>query len=708
MVYAATVRFVRRRIPDAMTASAMVAAALMIAQMTEAKAVRDSVFLSLFPATALPSITLVAAVFAIVASYGGSRLIRAVTPDRFAPLSFFVSGVLQMGERSLLMSHPRVAACAIYLHVFAINLVLTSSFWSLMNEHYDPRSAKRAFGKIGGAGAFGGVVGGLIAERVAALASIPALIAVTAVLHLACGAALYWFTRKYRVAQREDRRAPTKKSVRDVLRKTPYLLELASLMTVVSVAAVLIDYLFKSQAAAALPKGPTLTRFFAVFYTFTGLLGVAVQAFLSSPMLSRLGLANTVSSLPGGVIAGGAWVLGFFSFAGVTALRGVEVILRSSLFRAGYEIFYTPVAAEDKRAVKAIIDVSGERLGDAVGSGMLGVLLILHAAGRVPILALAIGFSAAGLILAKRLERSYAGALETSLRKQAVRLAPEMAFEPAMDDFGASVIQMPPGDIVHAATELSQSPPRDLILSELLAMRSGNEARIVQSLARIEEPHPLVLHQLIQFLGDDRYAFLVMDHLRRAVSAHVGQFADTLLNPAEPFAVRKRIPIILAGSDSQRALDQLLGALSDREFLIRFRSANAMGQIRAQHPELHLSADRIWHLLDEELQVSRDTWEQRRLVAPLPPNGQNDGEDLEKPGDASLEYLFVLLGLVLPRQPVSVAFRALQTDDRHLRGTALEYLQTALPAHAWKSLEGLIGDRTIRARAKLRAAGPVA
>jgi hypothetical protein len=239
-------------------------------------------------------------------------------------------------------------------------------------------------------------------------------------------------------------------------------------------------------------------------------------------------------------------------------------------------------------------------------------------------------------------------------------------------------------------------------------MRSGDEARIVQALARIEEPHPLVLHQLIQFLGNDRYAFLVMDHLRRAISAHVGQFADALLNPAEPFAVRKRIPIILAGSDSQRALDQLLGALSDREFLIRFRSANAMSQIRTQHPELYLSADRIWQLLDEELQVSRDTWEQRRLVAPLPPNGQNSSEDFEKPGDASLEYLFVLLGLVLPRQPVSVAFRALQTDDRHLRGTALEYLQTALPAHAWKSLEGLIGDRTIRTRTKLRAAGPVA
>ena len=123
-----------------------------------------------------------------------------------------------------------------------------------MNEHYDPRSAKRAFGKIGGARTFGGVVGGLLAERVAAMGSIYALILVTAILHLGCSAALYWFTRQYRVPHHEDRGSEKQKSVRQVLKKTPYLVEVASLMMVVSVAAALIDYLFKSQAAATLGR----------------------------------------------------------------------------------------------------------------------------------------------------------------------------------------------------------------------------------------------------------------------------------------------------------------------------------------------------------------------------------------------------------------------------------------------------------------------
>jgi hypothetical protein len=52
-----------------------------------------------------------------------------------------------------------------------------------------------------------------------------------------------------------------------------------------------------------------------------------------------------------------------------------------------------------------------------------------------------------------------------------------------------------------------------------------------------------------------------------------------------------------------------------------------------------------------------------------------------------------LLGLLLPREPVAMAYRALGTTDRHLRGTALEYLQTVLPTNTWKLLEKLIEDR---------------
>ena len=46
----------------------------------------------------------------------------------------------------------------------------------------------------------------------------------------------------------------------------------------------------------------------------------------------------------------------------------------------------------------------------------------------------------------------------------------------------------------------------------------------------------------------------------------------------------------------------------------------------------------------------------------------------------SLAHVFTLLSLVLPREPLQIAFRGLHTDDQQLQGTALEYLEGVLPA----------------------------
>lgn len=47
--------------------------------------------------------------------------------------------------------------------------------------------------------------------------------------------------------------------------------------------------------------------------------------------------------------------------------------------------------------------------------------------------------------------------------------------------------------------------------------------------------------------------------------------------------------------------------------------------------------------------------------------------------DRSLEHVFTLLALILPEEPLRLAYHGLHTADRHLRGTALEYLERVLP-----------------------------
>jgi hypothetical protein len=90
-----------------------------------------------------------------------------------------------------------------------------------------------------------------------------------------------------------------------------------------------------------------------------------------------------------------------------------------------------------------------------------------------------------------------------------------------------------------------------------------------------------------------------------------------------PFAVRRRIPRILARAGSQRALDALLLGLEDERFEVRFQCSRALDWRRQNHPALELSTVRILAVVERELSVARPIWEGRRLL-----DEREDGDGL--------------------------------------------------------------------------------
>lgn len=668
---------------DGPTRIAMIGSGLMIAQLVVAKTLRDSIFLSSFAPSALPLMTFVAALVAIAASFAGSRIAGRIQPNVLVPATFLLSAVVQLGEYVLYGQSAQAAAIAIFLHVFAINLLLSSGFWLLMTEYFDPRSAQKAFGRIAGMGTLGGILGGVLAERTAALGSVPLLILFAAGLHFACGWAMWVFTRNYRVAPLKLELP--KPAVSEALRSSPYLLQLAALVVAVSVSAGLIDFLFKTEATHSIGKGPALTQFFALFYIATSVLGVAVQMLATPAILSRLGPAIPVRMLPAAVLVGGGGLLLTLGFAGLTLLRGLEIVLRGSLFRAGYELFYTPVAANEKRAVKGIIDVTGERLGDALSSALIGLMLWLSA-GAPMILMVAVVGAGSALLLARRLENAYLSALTKSLTRQSRQLD-------TVEEVKLSEISVVSGFSSLAGTIEREGDEKSLALHpvfhQLAELQSSNQSRVKRALMNLETVDALMCPQLIQLLAHDTCAFLAMEKLRGVSSRHAGQLADALLNADEKNVIRRRIPLILAVSQSQIALAALTEALKDPVFQIRFRSAHAMRQLLRDRPMLELQVERVWSVLSVELQVEKTEWERRRRA-------EESNSSQEKQTDTSVEYLFLLLRLLLPAEPVAMAYQALSTEDRQFRGTALEYLQTALPSATWKQIEVLIANHLVK------------
>jgi hypothetical protein len=123
-----------------------------------------------------------------------------------------------------------------------------------------------------------------------------------------------------------------------------------------------------------------------------------------------------------------------------------------------------------------------------------------------------------------------------------------------------------------------------------------------------------------------------------------------------------------------------------------------------KNPRIRIDRDRIFDVVQREAAVGRPVWDSQRLLHQVDDLRPNIFDDVVKDrASRSLAHVFTLLALVLPAEPLLIAFRGLQTDDQHLRGTALEYLEGVLPPPIRTSLWPYLEDpRTAPSRTRPR------
>jgi AAA family ATP:ADP antiporter len=177
---------VRPRGLDPMMTAAVVASALIGAQYIAGKAARDALFLAAFDASMLPRMIIGTALFSITLVVASGWLLRRVQPSAWVPAAFALSALLLFGEWSLTNAGPGVAASLLYLQVSGLGPVLGSGFWLMASERFDPRSARRLFGMIAGAGTVGGLLGGLGTARIVSATSVETPLPVLAVMNAIC------------------------------------------------------------------------------------------------------------------------------------------------------------------------------------------------------------------------------------------------------------------------------------------------------------------------------------------------------------------------------------------------------------------------------------------------------------------------------------------------------------------------------------------
>ncbi len=692
------------------TQIATFAAVALIAHQIGAKATRDALFLSTFAVTSLPAMLVAAAVTSTAFVFATARLLTRFGPARVVPWALVASAALLLGEWALSLRAPRLATVLFYLHMASLGAVLISAFWSLVNESLDPHSARRRISQIAAGGTLGGLMGGLLADRVGAAFGPGAMLLVLALLHLCCAALVAALGAPARSAAKPTATGNAGRSGFRVLQDVSYLRELAVLVLVATVAATLIDYVFKARATAAAPDGAGLLRFFAVFYTSVSVVTFIIQMLLGRLSLERLGLARSVATLPLVISSGGVLALLAPGVAAAGVARGLESVLRSSIFRSGYELFFTPVLAQDKRATKSIIDVGFERLGDAAGAGIVALTLaVAGVQAHSWLLGAAIFLGAVGLYIALRLHRGWVTALETSLidqrdKLEAAERGPTVSAvmqtiaalefsDPGLSQSGVEEPQSPTQPAPRLAPYEAMGPrltfraeanrTDEAIVNQLADLRSRDPARIRKVLAA--NPLPLELTgAVLPLLAWEEVCQDVIRALRPHADSIAGQLTDALVDPNRDFAIRRRVPRILYRAKSPRAVNGLVLGLDDRRFEVRYQCGQALASIRDAQPSRSIDRQPVLAAIDREVRLGERVWRGQRLLDELEGDESSGSElidsFLRERTNLSLQHVFTLLSLIYPREPLKVAFRGLFTDDPALRGTSLEYLDSILPA----------------------------
>jgi hypothetical protein len=655
---------------------AILVSLLMMAWQLAAKTTRDSLFLAVFPASALPPAVGAAAVCSILVALFSAKLVHRFGPYRLIPSVYLLGAGLHVAEWMLLPIFPRPIAAFIYIHIMSLGPVMLSGFWALASERFDPREARRRFGQIAAAGTLGSLAGGLLAERVAALSTSADLLILLAVLQLAGSLALFRFAPTHSAEKKHE--IP---SFPEMLSGAPYLVGLAAFVMLISMSAAGLDFLFRSSALTQFGKGAGLSRFFAIFYTSTSLATFAVQAGLSRIWLKRFGPGRTVAVLPVAVTGASLVSLLVPGAAAIFFSRGLEVLLRGSLFRSGYELFYTPMPAAERRSVKTVIDIGADRVGEGLAAASIQLLLVFpaEASFRFILAATAIWAGVASW-LAFRLDRAYVAVLEKGLARQTVVIAPEEAEDAVTRSIVLRSSSMIAG--VEAGQHGSDAVPihpADVTLRRLVELRSKDPLRARAALHAIDLRDPLLVPQVIELLGRDETARAAHEALCRAAENIAGQLADRLADPMENEKVRRRLPRVLAASKSPLAWQGLFRQLRDERFEIRQRCARGLEKMLQEKPEFRPQPSAVFEIVVSELTTSRKSLSK---VAAVPEDAEGADlvdEVLRERGSQVMTHVATLLGLVLPQQSVRLAFRALYTEDAKLRGVALEYLDSVLP-----------------------------
>jgi AAA family ATP:ADP antiporter len=386
---------------------------------------RDALFLAHLPAARLPWVYLgIAASSALMVRVTGNRPRGGKKPVTLPVALLFAAGI-DVGFFALTSFRTNVVFYALYLWsgIFGSWAVLT--FWYLLARVIDVGRAKRIYPVVGAGAIAGAIFGAAFARGVAYFAPAQLLLVVAAgvLVITALGPTLVFarLVARAKVDANADDEEPAATSVMtdvgEALR-TRHVQKILAGALLSNLAATLIDFLFKSYAASH-HTPEELGAYFATTAFVFNVAALLVQLFLAGSLLRLLGPPRALQVMPvlfvliafaGGSPGIAAWIWLPLLY------KGADSALRPSLLRTATELLELPLSDSVRRGAKVLIDLFGQRVGQALASvGILGITALGLQAHAVRISIVVV--SVVWVVLNARVKAGYLDLFRTNLRE---------------------------------------------------------------------------------------------------------------------------------------------------------------------------------------------------------------------------------------------------------------------------------------------------
>ncbi len=280
----------------------------------------------------------------------------------------------------LLRTSAEWVTVAFYLFGQILGLLLISQFWTLANDVYDARQAKRLFGFIGAGASLGGAAGAAIVATIVHRVGMHDLLLVSAATLGGCLAIVVMIGRRHPIStapQVEDEAGIGGREAIHLLLQSRHFRIVALAVVCAAAGATIVEQQL-NMAAEAL-KGQegdaAIAAFLAQIIVYTSIVGFILQLVATSLIHRSLGLAFALVLLPLALGSMATVILLTGAFWAPQAARVLDSTLRYTVDKTSREVLFLPLPSELKYRAKPFIDVTMDRFAKGATAVVILVLI---------------------------------------------------------------------------------------------------------------------------------------------------------------------------------------------------------------------------------------------------------------------------------------------------------------------------------------------